>query len=89
MSEPRCGTGKLRTVVCAKCDSYVSELESLGMYGGGPLWSTDRHQAPCGAFCWGAGVPPQAYRLKELHGYPDYPCPACSTTTEPGERGGG
>jgi len=78
MSEPRISTGVTRNHTCAKCDAAVTQRESVGAYGSGPIWIADRHQAPCGAYCWGAGVPPKDYRTKQLHGFDEYPCPRCS-----------
>jgi hypothetical protein len=80
MSEPRYNTGSKRSIECEKCGRMVTQSESLGMYGDGPHWMTDQHDASCGRPCWGAGVPAKAYREKQLHGFPDYPCSGCEVT---------
>lgn len=81
MSEPRYTTDNTRETTCAKCGQSIVEKETLGMYGSGPLWSKERHTAPCGAECWGAAVSGKAYREKQLHGFKEYPCPKCKEAT--------
>lgn len=75
MSEPFASTDEKRDAVCDKCGASVHEVKMAGLYGSS-IWDLERHDAPCGLPCFGAGVPGKAYRLGEFHGDPKH-CPRC------------
>jgi hypothetical protein len=81
VSEMYATTGKSAIEPCGKCGASVERHECAGVFTGTKHWTTERHRAPCGLFCFGAGVPPREYRLRQIHGHGDYECPGCKEQT--------
>lgn len=78
MSEPFTTTTEVRNGTCGSCSSSIVERKCIGMYGS-TSWLVDRHDAPCGLPCFGAGVGIKVYRSNQFHGGKK-PCPACGAT---------
>jgi hypothetical protein len=83
VSEMFATTGRSSVEPCGKCGADVERHEFAGVYTGKIIQSTERHRAPCGLFCFGAGVPPREYRLRQIHGHDDYECPSCAEKERP------
>lgn len=73
MSEPYAETGRSEQRTCPRCGASVEHRESMGIYGSGPAWHCEPHNAPCGLPCMGGGVSGRAYRSGQVHGLWGYP----------------
>lgn len=76
MSDMYASTGMTRTRPCETCGTAVEQRDTVGVWTGDHVWTTERHDAPCGLPCLGGGVSPRAYRERQVHLRDE--CPRCT-----------
>lgn len=77
MSSPSSSTGRTEERPCRTCGQRIVFAEFVRLYDGSKKWHCRAHMAPCGVPCMAGGVNPKDYRLRNVHGAKDFPCPIC------------